>query len=81
MNPRNGTPIELIYVKVFSDHTEPLLTDGAIHLWKWPKATSSYVRKNGFWRLNTDAAVTDGKWYAGRDLRLLVRAVSEEWIE
>lgn len=64
-------------IPVLSDSEDTLLTGGPVPVWKWAKPGSIYGRTTGFWETEMERAIVDGEWDAGKELRLLVRGVSE----
>lgn len=73
---------QLVTIPVFSNTAKVLSAGESIPLWKWAKPTSLYGLKSGWWQREIDRAIEDGERNAGKDLQLIVRAVSEEkWEE
>ncbi|OBT75507.1 hypothetical protein VF21_04916 [Pseudogymnoascus sp. 05NY08] len=71
--PNKGLSVQFFSIPVFGNSAEGLLTDGPIPLWKWPKPTSLYGRKTGFWEVELGKAIEDGEWMAGKELQILVK--------
>ncbi|KAK2741551.1 hypothetical protein FQN55_008306 [Onygenales sp. PD_40] len=67
-----------------SSNNNPLPTAPGlpIYIYKWTKPSSIYARKSGFWEIDVARVVEDGRWNAGKELRLLLRRVDgEKWAE
>jgi hypothetical protein len=50
-------------------------------LFKWAKPQSVYDRKSGFWETSLLDVINDGMFNAGREIKVLVRGVSNQQME
>ncbi|ETS86266.1 hypothetical protein PFICI_00094 [Pestalotiopsis fici W106-1] len=73
----NACTVEVFTIPVFGASPDALLEDRLTPIWKWSKSNSVYFPKSGFWEADLKAALDDGEWNAGRDLRLLLRGATE----
>lgn len=62
---------------ILSNALDPVLGPNLFPVWKWIKPDSMY-RKAGFWEGGLHKAFEDGEWNSGKDLTILMVAVSEK---
>ena len=78
--PSQGNFLQFVSFPVFGNSPNEILRDGLLPAWKWVKPDRIY-RKTGFWEAELHNALEDGKWNGGKDLILLMRAVSEQTLQ
>ncbi|KAK0614497.1 hypothetical protein B0T14DRAFT_309792 [Immersiella caudata] len=75
---RKGVTEQFFAFPVFSNRSDhPIGDEALLPVWKWVKPDSPY-RKSGFWEKDLHAALEDGGWNGGKELSVLMGAVSEE---
>ncbi|SPQ26993.1 df1a12f7-6e9b-4f6b-82d1-3f3f6c146925 [Thermothielavioides terrestris] len=81
MPDKKGRFFQFFSFPVLSDSADDVLGDELFPAWKWAKPDSVYPRKGGFWDDDLHQVLEDGEWSGGKDLILLMRAVSEEVLQ
>jgi hypothetical protein len=75
---RAGRTEQFFSFPMLSSHSiHPLGDEALLPVWKWVKPQSVY-RKSGFWEKDLYAALKDGDGNAGKELTVLMGAVSEQ---